>query len=109
MNSLSLVDWAVIVILAVAFFSGLAQGFFRSICGLAGLILGLAVAAWNYHHLAASLSSFIHSEGVAETIAFLLILVAVIVIAGFVGQLLAKAFSLIGLGWLDGLQAAYSG
>ena len=101
--TLTPVDWAVIAILAVAFFSGLAQGFFRSICGLGGLILGLAVAAWNYHHLAATLSRSLRIEAVADVVAFLLIFIFVVAIASFIGHLLAKAFRLIGLGWLDGL------
>jgi membrane protein required for colicin V production len=109
MNSLSPVDWAVIAILFVAFLSGLAQGFFRSICGLGGLILALVAAAWNYHRLAASLFSFIHEEAVASTVAFLLIFIVVIAAAGFLGNLLAKTFKLIGLGWLDGLAGGIFG
>jgi membrane protein required for colicin V production len=102
-------DWVVIAVLAVSFFAGLAQGFFRSICGLGGLILGLAVAAWNYHHFAASLSRFIRIPAVADAVAFILIAVVVIVVAGFIGHLLAKAFKLIGLGWLDGLAGGVFG
>ena len=42
------VDWVIVVVLAVAMLGGLAQGFLRSACSLAGLFLGLALAAWNY-------------------------------------------------------------
>jgi membrane protein required for colicin V production len=101
--TLTPVDWAVIAILIVAILSGLAQGFFRSVCGLGGLILGLAVAAWNYHRLAATLLRFLRVEAVANVVAFLLIFILVVAIAGFIGHLLAKTFKLIGLGWLDGL------
>ena len=34
---------------------GLAQGFFRSVCSLCGLLLGLLLAAWNYARIAALL------------------------------------------------------
>ena len=40
---MTLVDWIVVIILACAVLGGLAQGFFRSFCSLAGLILGLGV------------------------------------------------------------------
>jgi len=103
------VDWVVIAILAISFFSGLAQGFFRSICGLGGLILGLAVAAWNYHHFSMSLSRFIRVPAVADAVAFILIALAVIIVAGFIGHVFAKAFKLIGLGWLDGLAGGVFG
>lgn len=106
---MTLVDWAVIAILAIAFFSGLAQGFFRSICGLGGLILGLAVAAWNYHHLAAVLNRFIRMEAASNAVAFVLILILVILITGMIGNVLAKTFKLIGLGWLDALAGAVFG
>jgi membrane protein required for colicin V production len=97
------VDWAVIAILVVACLAGLAQGFFRSVCGLGGLILGLAVAAWNYHRLAIYLLRFLRVEAVANIAAFLLIFILVVAIAAAIGHLLAKAFRLVGLGWLDGL------
>ena len=106
---MSYVDWAVVAILVIAFLSGLAQGFFRSICGLGGLILGLAVAAWNYHHLGTIFNKFIHPEGLSNAIAFIVIAIAVIVITGFIGHLFAKVFKLIGLGWLDGLAGGFFG
>ncbi|HEX8813142.1 MAG TPA: CvpA family protein [Terracidiphilus sp.] len=97
------VDWAVIAILVIACLAGLAEGFFRSVCGLGGLILGLAVAAWNYHRLAIYLLRFLRVEAIADTVAFLLIFLLVLAIAAAIGHLLARAFRLIGLGWLDSL------
>ena len=35
------VDWVILAVLAGATFGGLAQGFFRTACSLAGLIFGL--------------------------------------------------------------------
>jgi membrane protein required for colicin V production len=107
--TLTPVDWAVIAILIISILSGLAQGFFRSICGLGGLILGLAVAAWNYHHLAAPLLRVLRVEAVANVVAFLILFILVVAIASFIGHLLAKTFSLIGLGWLDGLAGGVFG
>jgi len=45
------VDWVILAVLAAATVGGLAQGFFRTACSLAGLIFGLAIAAWNYQRL----------------------------------------------------------
>ncbi len=101
--TLTPVDWGVIIILIVSVISGFAQGFFRSACGLFGLLIGLSIASWNYHRLAGSLLSIIRVESAANIIAFLLIFILVVAIAGLIGHLLAKAFRLIGLGWLDGL------
>jgi membrane protein required for colicin V production len=103
------VDWGVIVILIISIICGFAQGFFRSACGLFGLLIGLSVASWNYHRVAGSLLRFITIESVANIIAFLLIFILVVAIAGLIGHLLAKAFHLIGLGWLDSLAGGVFG
>jgi membrane protein required for colicin V production len=100
---MTLVDWVVIIILLCAVLAGLAQGFFRSVCSLGGLILGLVIAAWNYGHLANLLIPLVRIPAVANTIAFLLIAIVVAALIGLIGNLLAKAFRLLGLGWLDSL------
>ncbi|MGH9606210.1 MAG: CvpA family protein [Terracidiphilus sp.] len=97
------VDWAIVIVLAVAVLAGLSQGFFRSVCSLGGLILGLAVAAWNYGHLAAILLPIVRIRTVADAIGFLLIAIAVMLVIGLLGAVLAKALRLVGLGWLDAL------
>ncbi|HEY1984800.1 MAG TPA: CvpA family protein [Terracidiphilus sp.] len=106
---MTLVDWAVVIIMLAAVLAGMAQGFFRSICSLGGLVIGLAVAAWNYGRLAAILLPLVRLPAVAYTIAFLLIALLVMAAISLIGNLLAKAFKMIGLGWLDGIAGAIFG
>jgi len=106
---MTLVDWAVVIIMLAAVLAGLAQGFFRSVCSLGGLILGLVIAAWNYGRVAELLLPMIRIQAVANTIAFLLIALLVMGLIGLIGNLLAKAFRMLGLGWLDGLAGAVFG
>jgi membrane protein required for colicin V production len=106
---MTLVDWAVIIILVCAVLGGLAQGFFRSVCGLLGVILGLVVAAWNYFRVAAFFLPLVRIPAIANTIGFLLIALLVMGLIGLIGNLLAKTFRLLGLGWLDGLAGAVFG
>ena len=106
---MTLVDWAVVIIMVAAVLAGLAQGFFRSVCSLGGLILGLVIAAWNYGHLAALFLPLVRIPAIANTIAFLLIALVIMAIIGVIGNLLAKAFRFLGLGWLDGLAGAVFG
>jgi len=106
---MTLVDWAVVIIMASAIIAGFAQGFFRSVCSLGGLVLGLAIAAWNYHRLTEVFLPIVRVAAVANTIAFLLIALVVMLLAGLVGNLLAKAFKTIGLGWLDGIAGGIFG
>ena len=106
---MTLVDWVVIGILVCAVVGGLMEGFFRSVCGLLGVVLGLVIAAWNYQRVASFVFPVVRIPAVANTIGFLLIALLVMGLIGLVGNLLAKAFRLLGLGWLDGLAGAVFG
>jgi|SRR3984885_4219674 membrane protein required for colicin V production len=99
--SLTWIDWAILFVLVMSVVAGLAQGFFRSVCSLGGLVLGLALAAWNFRIVAAPLQGLVRSEEIADIIGFLLIALVVMAIAGILGNVLAKTLRSIGLGCLD--------
>jgi membrane protein required for colicin V production len=103
------VDWAILLVMALSVLGGLAQGFFRSVCGLGGLLLGLALAAWNYARVAALILPLVRIKPVANAIAFLLIAIVVMGVAALIGKILAKAFHSVGLGCLDRLAGAAFG
>ena len=106
---MTLVDWIIVVVLAAAVLAGIARGFFRSAFSLAGLVLGLALAAWNYWRLAAVVKLVIHSVEVADAIAFVVIALLVMAVAAILGSLLAKVFEKVGLGCLDRLAGGIFG
>lgn len=106
---MTLVDWIIVVILAAAVLGGIARGFFRSAFSLAGLLLGLALAAWNYPRLAAILKPLVRSAEVANAIAFLVIALLVMAIAAILGEFLAKVFQKVGLGCLDRMAGSVFG
>ena len=106
---MTLVDWIIVVIIAAAVLGGIARGFFRSAFSLAGLILGLAIASWNYWRIAGILKPLIHSANVANAIAFLVIAFAVMGVAAILGALLGKMFEKVGLGCLDRMAGALFG
>jgi len=99
--SLIWVDWAIILVMVLSVLGGLSQGFFRSVCSLGGLVLGLALAAWNYPVVAAPLKPLVHSEEIADIIGFLVIAILIMIIAGILGNFLARTLHAIGLGCLD--------
>jgi membrane protein required for colicin V production len=108
-QGMTLVDWIIVAVLAVAVLGGIARGFFRSAFSLAGLVLGLTLAAWNYWRLAAVLKPMVRSIEVADAIAFLVIALLVMAVAAVVGSLLAKVFEKVGLGCLDRLAGGVFG
>lgn len=98
---MTLVDWAIVIVLVGFVVGGFAQGFFRTACSLVGLILGLSLASYHYGHIAALLMPLVRIEAVADAIGFFLIAILVLAIANFIGNLLGKALDWMGLGCLD--------
>jgi membrane protein required for colicin V production len=107
--TMTMVDWVIAFIMVMAVLGGLSQGFFRSACSLAGLVLGVAIASWNYGHVAALFVPVIRIRGVADCIAFLVIALLVMAIFAILGNFLAKTFRVLGLGCIDGIAGAFFG
>jgi membrane protein required for colicin V production len=102
-------DWAVVAILVMGVVVGLAQGFFRSFCSLAGLFLGLVLAIWNYSYLGRVFLPVVRIEALANAIAFLVIAILVMLAAAALGGFLERTFRWAGLGCLDTFLGAVFG
>jgi membrane protein required for colicin V production len=108
-SGISWVDLAIVIVVALSVLGGLSQGFFRCVCSLGGLVLGLLLAEWNYPIVAAPLKSLVHSAELADIIGFILIAILVMAVAGVLGAVLHKTFKKIGLGCLDRLAGGVFG
>jgi membrane protein required for colicin V production len=106
---MTMVDWIILVGLVIATLGGLAQGFFRAACGLAGLIFGYMAAVWNYHYVARVFLPLVRLEPLANAIGFLIIILLVMLAGALVGGFLEKMFRFAGLGCLDSLLGAVLG
>jgi membrane protein required for colicin V production len=95
-------DWAILIVLVVSAFSGLKRGLIKTVISLAGLVIGIILAGQFDTALAAKLT-FIPKPDLARTAAFVIILVAALVAASWVGSMLRKVASMLLLGWLDRL------
>jgi membrane protein required for colicin V production len=102
-------DWAVVAILVMGVFIGLAQGFFRSFCSLGGLFLGMVLAIWNYSYLGKVFLPVVRVEALSNALAFLAIAIVVMLAAAVVGGFLEKTFRWAGLGCVDTLLGAIFG
>jgi membrane protein required for colicin V production len=100
------IDWVIVVVIACSVLGGLSRGFFRSASSLLGLVLGLALAAWNYKNAAKIFEGFVHERGACDALGFFLVMIVVLVVTGIIGHSLAKGFKWLGLGWLDHLLGA---
>ena len=106
---MSWVDWVILLVIVLTVLDGLRHGFFRSFCSLAGLVAGLALAAWNYAWLGKLIMFSVRYEVAAYTIAFLLIAFFVMGVASLGGKFLSKTLHAAGLGCLDKLAGGVFG
>jgi membrane protein required for colicin V production len=103
---MALVDWLIVIVLLVSVLSAAKNGIFLEVFSLAGILIGLVVASWNYQRLLPWLTHWIHSLAAAETVSFLLIALGIMLLAAIVGRVIRWSVHSIGLGWLDRLLGA---
>jgi membrane protein required for colicin V production len=106
---MNLADLLIIVVLVVSVVSAFVKGFFVEVFSLAGLFLGLFLAAANYGAFAPWVLRVVQNREVANLIAFLVIALLVMVLAGLAGRLLRGLLRGVGLGIVDRLLGAVFG
>jgi len=110
LKALNPFDWLLIAILVYSTVVAFLRGFFREVFSLVGLVAGILLASWNYPIVAERLVVWLVIPfATAEIAAFLLIVVAVMVLCGLAGRLLSTTARTIGLGFLDRLLGAAFG
>lgn len=102
-------DWALVAIIAYSTILAFVRGFLRELFALAGLVAGIVLAAWNYGRVATALEGIIKTPEIAQVTAFVLILIAVAIVATLLGKALHRTAHAIGLGFFDRLLGAAFG
>jgi membrane protein required for colicin V production len=106
---MNLFDCFLIAVLAYSTIVAFLRGIILELFSLGGLIAGILLASWNYKHLATILETFITTPVLAEIIAFLLLIIAVMVLSTLLGKALNRTAHAIGLGLFDRLLGALFG
>ena len=106
---MNLFDCFLIAVLAYSTIVAFLRGIILELFSLGGLIAGILLASWNYKHLATILETFITTPAIAEIIAFLLIIIAIMVLSALLGKALNRTAHAIGLGFFDRLLGALFG
>ncbi len=101
MMGLSILDWAIVLVIVLSTLQAIAEGFFHEFFALAGTALGYLVAVWEYHRLAAWYAHYVTSQWTADIAGFFTIFLAIVLLAGLVGRLARWAVHGIGLRWFD--------
>jgi membrane protein required for colicin V production len=106
---MNLFDGFLIAILAYSTIMAFLRGIILELFSLGGLIVGILLASWNYNHVAVYLEHFITAPGIAQIVAFLLIVIGVMVLSTFLGKALNRTAHAIGLGFFDRILGAIFG
>ncbi len=101
-------DIVIIVVIAISVFGGLKNGLIKAVLSLAGLIVGVVLAGRYYTPISEQLT-FIPQDNIARIVAFAIILIGVMVIAGVLANLLKRAVSAVMLGWVNRIGGAVFG
>ena len=96
-------DWLIVGILVLSAIHAAAQGFVFELFSLAGTVFGYLLAAWEYPAAARYLLPYVKNDVVAGGAGFLLIFVAVVILAGIAGRIARWATTSVGLRWFDRL------
>jgi len=94
-------DWVIVVVIVVSVIQAAISGFFHEAFGIAGLVFGYLLAAWNYWRLAARFAPYLKSMWFGEIAAFLIIFLAVLFLAGILGRMARQVVKEAGLSFVD--------
>jgi membrane protein required for colicin V production len=94
-------DWAIVAVIVVSVIQAAISGFFHEAFGIAGLVFGYLLAAWNYQRLTARFAPHLKSMWLGEIAAFLIIFLAVLFVAGVAGRIARHIVKEAGLSFVD--------
>lgn len=106
---MTVADWLIVTAVVLSTVQAVAQGFFTEAFALAGTVVGFLVAAWEYPWLADRILGYVDPRWVADLIAFFVIFVAIILLAGLAGRITSWAVREAGLKWMDRFLGAVFG
>jgi membrane protein required for colicin V production len=106
---MNLADVLIVAVLIVSVVSAFVHGFFLEVFSLAGVVVGLSLAGANYSGFAPLAMGLVHNREAANLIAFLVIALLVMVLAGLVGRILRGLVRYVGLGIVDRIFGAVFG
>ncbi len=98
---MALLDVSLALLVGVMAFMGLRSGLIHESITLLGLVVGMLVAGRYNEQLGVFLVPWLHTRGMANLAAFLLILAGTWLLLLFVGAFLREVLVGLHLGWLD--------
>ena len=98
---MNIADFIILAALVISVIQAASSGFFQEAFGIAGLVIGYLVAAWQYQRLAGHFAAYISSKWLAEIVVFLAIFFIVMIFAGIFGKIVRWIVKEAGLSVVD--------
>ena len=70
---LNIADWIILLVILISVIQAASSGFFQEAFGIAGLVFGYLIAAWQYRNLGGHFVADIDAHWSSEIVAFLAI------------------------------------
>jgi membrane protein required for colicin V production len=93
-------DWIILFVILLSVVQAASMGFFHEAFGIAGLVFGYLLAAWNYRGLSDRFAAY-GAAWLLEIAAFLLIFLGVMLLAGVAGRISRWIMREAGLTFVD--------
>ena len=98
---MTILDFAILIIVGIAGFSCYKAGFTRSIWGVFAVGLGLVVASQFWQHLAPAIQKIITNEDIAKWISIVVLVVITAIVTDILFERIHRIFEQGILGWLN--------
>lgn len=106
---MNIVDWLILIVIVLSLLVAATEGFSHQAFGIAGLIVGYLVAAWQYQHLADWFAPHLTNPWLAEIAGFVTIFLVVLLVASVAGRIVRWAMKEAGLSYFDRILGALLG
>ena len=98
---MNVADWIILLVILISVIQAASSGFFQEAFGIAGLVVGYLIAAWQYRNLGGHFVADISSHWLGEIVAFLAIFLGVMILAGVLGRIVRWIVKEAGLNVVD--------
>jgi membrane protein required for colicin V production len=105
----SIADWLIVFFILVSALQAAWQGFFQTAFGIAGLIAGYLLAAWQYPRVSGWFAPHVRSPWVGDLLGFIIIFLAAVFVAALLGRLAGWLMKKAGLSGFDRFLGAILG
>jgi membrane protein required for colicin V production len=106
---MTVADWVIVFVVLGSVVVAASHGFFFQAFSLAGTVIGYLLASWEYFRVAPWFAPYVRTPWVANVAAYLLIFLAVVLLAGIVARVARWAVKEVGLRWFDRILGAAFG